>query len=227
MKIKFLHDLSKLLLVSKNTLKGWKIYLLGLNLTFLVVLIINSSVTPLSATQQVYVTLAHWNYQESAIIANENKLKIGLIWSVFSLDKKQYLGKAKVAVNNYIPPYNTDDKYSKLVPDRSYPEDVSQLILLRPSPQQPTKVNISKVYFSKLPIVVQTTILKKFSSDARIREQYKQSATCYLLDMDSDGSPEIVKVEGTSGSIATGYESVFVRSGRSWNVKYERHWTWE
>jgi hypothetical protein len=96
-----------------------------------------------------------------------------------------------------------------------------ELLLLRPIPINPAKVNIKKMPFSQLPISAKKEISKQFSP---YRGKYT-SEECYIIDINSDASPDIVKA--TLTVITNGYNSVLVRYNSTWTVRYNNAWTWE
>ncbi len=187
------------------------------------VLTFNSSYLAVSQTSQLYVTVGHSSSRESAskIISYDLGLKVGLNWAVFNLRHNKYWGTARVN-KNYCDDC-TNRKGSELIPNRRYPTRGEELLLLRPIPKNPARVNIKKVSFSQLPTAVRKEVNKKLSP-------YQGKYTgeeCYAIDINSDGSLDIVKATVIVGQVASGYDSLFVRFSSTWILKYQRGWVWE
>lgn len=211
------------------TIKIIKNFTLLLNIAFWGLLVVNSLKPTVSQPSIFYVTIGHSGYIDHRIRSPEPGLKIGLNWAVFSLKRNRYLGTARVTENScrVRNDCRKNQEGSELIARNPYPSIDEPLLLVRPIPKNPSIVNIKQISFSRLPTPVQQEVNKKSPRINFYRPRQLPMEEYYIIDLDSNGSPDLVKAEVINGSVATGYDSVFVRSGSTWTAKYERIWTWE
>lgn len=200
-----------------------KIILFSFTMAIFIVLTFSVYHPTVSQSSQLYVTVGYSSSMKnsSIITTNESRLKVGLNWAVFNLRQNQYWGTARVNTNYCNDCRNHEG--SKLILSRHYPAAGEELLLLRPVPENPASVNIKKVSFSQLPTAVRREVNKRFS---HYQGKYTQEE-CYIIDIGFDSSPDIVKAKLIVGEIASGYDSLLVRSNSTWTVRYQYGWSWE
>ena len=209
-----LHKFNKVMF--KKTIK---IFVLAIFL----VLIFNNIYSVALQNANSYATVGDFNVTirpQRIRVYNEQNFKIGLQWAVFSLEKNQYLGTAKVIRNHC----DSLKKCSELIPSKKYSTENEDLLLLRPIPKYPNKVKIKSVSCHQLPTALQKEIYKKIPSHLFKLNGNREEG--FIINLDSDAYPDILKIKLIDYHSHSGYNYLFVRNEKKWLVKYKYEWGW-